>query len=76
MLHRVFAATVFGTMSIGQAISFAPDYGKAKLAIARVFALLDGKPSIDSLSEEGEKLVRHDLCYIHTFYMRLLYIHT
>ena len=58
---RVFSAIVFSAMSIGQATSFAPDYGKAKLAAAKVFQLLDHEPSIDSYSEEGQKLVKISL---------------
>ena len=44
-------------MAAGQASSFAPDYGKAKIAAARLFALFDVVPSIDSFSEAGDKLV-------------------
>ena len=54
---RVFSAIVFTAMSVGQATSFAPDYGKAKLAAAKIFWLLDRIPSIDSFSEDGTKLV-------------------
>ena len=57
-VFRVFMALVFGTMSAGQASSFAPDYGKAKLAAARVFALIDRVPAIDNLSDAGEIPVR------------------
>lgn len=46
-------------MAAGQASSFAPDYGKAKQAAARLFALHDRVPDIDSSSEDGEKLVKH-----------------
>lgn len=44
-------------MAAGQASSFAPDYGKAKQAAARLFALHDREPSIDSGSEDGEKVI-------------------
>ncbi len=47
-------------MSVGQASSFAPDYGKAKQSAARIFALLDSQPSIDTTSNEGDKPVRFD----------------
>lgn len=57
VLCRVFSAIVFGAMSVGQASSFAPDYGKAKLAAARIFNLLDRKPAIDSFSTTGVKPV-------------------
>jgi ABC-type multidrug transport system fused ATPase/permease subunit len=49
----VFSAVVFGAFSLGQAMGFAPDYSKAKLATARVFNLLDTKPLIDSSSDDG-----------------------
>ena len=55
----MFTATVFGTMTVGQAASLAPNYSKAKLAAARLLALTDTKPSIDSLSEDGKELVRN-----------------
>ena len=57
MVSRVFSAVIFGAMAAGQATSFAPDYGKAKMAAARLFALFDVVPSIDSSSEAGDKLV-------------------
>ena len=44
-------------MAAGQASSFAPDYGKAKIAAARLFQLFDRVPTIDSSSEDGDKLV-------------------
>jgi len=44
-------------MAAGQASSFAPDYGKAKVAAARLFQLFDRVPTIDSSSEAGDKLV-------------------
>ena len=44
-------------MSVGQASSFAPDYTKAKVSAARIFAMLDREPDIDSYSEEGDKPV-------------------
>ena len=58
-LCRVFAAILFGAMAAGQASSFAPDYGKAKIAAARLFALFDRVPSIDSSSPDGDKLVSY-----------------
>jgi len=53
----VFSAVVFGAMAVGQASSFAPDYGKAKISAARVFSLIDQQPAIDSYSTEGVKPV-------------------
>ena len=53
----MFTGVLFGAMAAGQASSFAPDYGKAKIAAARLFALFDRVPPIDSSSESGDKLV-------------------
>ncbi|ELU04466.1 hypothetical protein CAPTEDRAFT_135774, partial [Capitella teleta] len=53
-MFKVFSAIVFGAMSAGQASSFAPDYGKAKIAAAKIFQLFDRVPLIDSSSPEGE----------------------
>ena len=57
VLCRVFGAIVFGAMAAGQASSFAPDYGKAKISAARLFQLFDRVPLIDSFSEAGDKPV-------------------
>jgi len=57
LLCRVFAAIVFGAMAVGQASQFAPDYGKAKAAAAKIFALVDRQPPIDSYSTDGEQPV-------------------
>uniref|UniRef100_X2B039 Bile salt export pump n=1 Tax=Capitella teleta TaxID=283909 RepID=X2B039_CAPTE len=54
-MFKVFGSIVFGAMAIGQASHFAPDYGKGKAAAARLFALLDREPEIDSFSTEGQK---------------------
>ena len=58
-IFRVFMAIVFGSVSIGQAGAFAPDYAKAKISVNRIFALLDRKPLMDSYSEDGDKLVSY-----------------
>jgi len=44
-------------LAVGQASQFAPDYGKAKAAAAKMFALFDRQPAIDSYSTVGEKPV-------------------
>ncbi|XP_064648001.1 ATP-dependent translocase ABCB1-like isoform X1 [Lineus longissimus] len=54
-VFKVFGAIVFGAMALGQASSFAPDYGKAVSASGRIFGLLDREPEIDSSDPEGEK---------------------
>lgn len=42
---------------VGQAVAFAPDYQKAKVAASRIFKLLDLKPKIDAFSKLGRILV-------------------
>ena len=54
---RVAEALILGTMMVGQATAFAPNYNKAVLAAARVFRLLDRKPLIDSRGQSGLRLV-------------------
>lgn len=51
----VFGAIVFSAFTVGEAMSFAPDYTKARVASAHVFELLDCVPSIDSSSKDGLK---------------------
>lgn len=50
-------AVILGTTIVGQAVAFAPDYQKAKVAAARIFKLLDLKPKIDAFSKTGRMLV-------------------
>ena len=57
MSCRAFGAIIFGAMAVGQASQFAPDYGKAKASAAKIFALFDRQPLIDSYSTDGEKPV-------------------
>ena len=54
---RVGEALILGTMMVGQATAFAPNFNKAMLAAARIFDLLDRKPLIDSAGESGLRLV-------------------
>ncbi|NXD79727.1 MDR3 protein, partial [Halcyon senegalensis] len=51
----VFSAIVFGAVALGQSTSFTPDYAKAKMSAAHLFALFERVPSIDSYSKEGKK---------------------
>jgi len=54
----VFSCIIFGAISIGRESQYGPDYGKAKVAAARIFALFDKNPgTIDSYSTEGAKPV-------------------
>ena len=55
-------------MSVGQASSFAPDYGKAKTSSARILFLLDRVPSIDNGSTEGKTPVSD---FLSRFVMRI-----
>lgn len=50
---------MFGAMAIGEANAFAPNYAKAKVSASHLLMLINLKPAIDNLSEEGEALVRH-----------------
>ncbi|KAK3580599.1 hypothetical protein CHS0354_002697 [Potamilus streckersoni] len=54
-VFRVFAAIIFGGMSIGRNAAISQDFNKAKLATARLFALIDRVPAIDSASPDGRK---------------------
>ncbi|KAI0128530.1 P-loop containing nucleoside triphosphate hydrolase protein [Xylariales sp. AK1849] len=51
-----FSAVVFGAQSAGTVFSFAPDMGKAHHAAAELKTLFDRKPTIDTWSEDGERL--------------------
>ena len=58
-LTRVATALIMGTMTVGQASAFAPNYNKAIIGAARIFALLDRTPLIDSTGELGVDIVRY-----------------
>ncbi|ELT87338.1 hypothetical protein CAPTEDRAFT_150102 [Capitella teleta] len=53
-VFRVFAAITFGGLSVGTVSSIAPDVSKAKLAAAKIFALLDRKPLVDAFRKNGQ----------------------
>nr|XP_042898476.1 ATP-dependent translocase ABCB1 isoform X2 [Parasteatoda tepidariorum] len=55
-LFKVIEAVILGTSMVGQAVAFAPDYQKAKLAAVRIFKLLDLKPTVDVFSTAGRFL--------------------
>ncbi|KAK7086307.1 tRNA N6-adenosine threonylcarbamoyltransferase [Halocaridina rubra] len=57
--ERVFKVTeafILGAMMVGQAVAFAPNYSKAKVAASKIFALLKRKPLIDSSPGAGLRL--------------------
>lgn len=56
-------ALILGTMMVGQAVAFAPNYSKAKVAGAHIITLLERKPAIETSSGVGLRLVSHDKTY-------------
>lgn len=54
---RVAEALILGTMMVGQAVAFAPNYSKARVAASQIFALLDRQPAIDTSPGVGLRLV-------------------
>lgn len=60
-------AVILGTAIVGQAVAFAPDYQKAKVAAVRIFKLLDLKPKIDAFSKAGRILVSIEY-FLYTVY--------
>ena len=73
-VFRVFVAVILGGMAAGQVGAFAPNYAEAKQAANRIFALLDCKPNIDGLSEDGCKLVRYIYNWLHDVFWMCLSI--
>ncbi|KAF8767828.1 ATP-dependent translocase ABCB1 like protein [Argiope bruennichi] len=59
-LYKVLEGIVVSTAILGQAVAFAPDYHKAKIAAVRIFKLLDIKPTIDVFSPIGSVLENVD----------------
>lgn len=53
LLPRVVSAVLYGAMAVGEANTFAPNYAKAKMAASYLMMLINKKPAIDNLSEEG-----------------------
>lgn len=51
-----FSSIIFGAQSAGTIFSFAPDMGKAKHAAQELLILFERIPSIDSWSQDGEKV--------------------
>ena len=57
VVYRVFIAMVAGGIEIGRVNAFAPDYSKAKVAAAKLFALFDRKSLIDPTDQSGKRPV-------------------
>lgn len=55
---RVAASMIVGTMIIGQLASLSPNYNAGIVGAARIFAMLDRVPRIDSSEEFGKRPVR------------------
>ncbi|XP_075683429.1 ATP-binding cassette sub-family B member 5-like isoform X1 [Rhinoderma darwinii] len=56
----VFSTLTYGAITVGQTLSFAPDYAKAKSAASHLFSLFNTEPSIDSYSMEGQKPEKYE----------------
>uniref|UniRef100_A0A8C8RPJ0 ATP-binding cassette sub-family B member 5 n=1 Tax=Pelusios castaneus TaxID=367368 RepID=A0A8C8RPJ0_9SAUR len=54
-VFTVFSAIAYGAMALGETLTFAPEYAKAKSGAAHLFALFERTPAIDSYSQEGDK---------------------
>ena len=59
---RVFIAVCAGGVEIGRVNAFAPDYSKAKVAAAKLFALFDRQSLIDPTDTSGRKPVSTSRC--------------
>ncbi|GAB2297556.1 ABC transporter B member 11 [Dionaea muscipula] len=55
-VFRVFFALTMAAIGISQSSSFTPDSGKAKIAAASIFAIVDRKSKIDPSDESGMTL--------------------
>merc|ERR1719481_161428 len=60
IVFKVAEALILGTIMVGQATAFAPNYQRAMIASARIFAMLDRKPLIDSSAGSGLRLNKVD----------------
>uniref|UniRef100_A0A3Q4AJP3 ATP-binding cassette sub-family B member 5 n=1 Tax=Mola mola TaxID=94237 RepID=A0A3Q4AJP3_MOLML len=56
----VIMTILYGAMALGEANTFAPNYAKAKMSASHVMMLINKKPAIDNLSEEGLSPERYD----------------
>nr|AAO20901.1 Mdr3 [Takifugu rubripes] len=56
----VVSAVLYGAMAVGEANTFAPNYAKAKMAASYLMMLINKKPAIDNLSEEGTSPEKYD----------------
>ncbi|XP_023237034.1 multidrug resistance protein 1-like isoform X2 [Centruroides sculpturatus] len=61
-LFKITESIILGTMMMAEAVSFAPNYQKAKAATNRIFKLLDIKSKVDSFCQAGLKQVSTSGC--------------
>jgi ATP-binding cassette subfamily B (MDR/TAP) protein 1 len=54
-MFKVFGAIVMGAVSLGRESQLAPNYGKARFAAARIFALLELQPKVDNYDSSGKQ---------------------
>ena len=53
-IFSVVSVLLFGAMGMGEALAFAPDYTKARVAAARLFRIMDHNPEIDGTALRGQ----------------------
>jgi hypothetical protein len=49
---RVTEALIYGTMMLGQALAFAPDFSQAKVSASKIMKLLERQPKIYTSSSD------------------------
>ncbi|KAF3455611.1 hypothetical protein FNV43_RR00247 [Rhamnella rubrinervis] len=66
-VFKVFFALTIAAMGVSQTSTMAPDINKAKDSATSIFSILDGKPKIDSSSDEGTTLptIKGDIEFEH-----------
>ena len=57
-IFKVAESIIPGSMIIGQAMSFAPNYSRGKVSGARILRLLDRKPAMENSPGIGAQIVR------------------
>ncbi|KAG7166971.1 ATP-dependent translocase ABCB1-like [Homarus americanus] len=55
-VFKIAEALILGTMMVGQAVAFAPNYSKAKIAASHIFNILERRPAIETSPGVGLRL--------------------
>ncbi|XP_045621631.1 ATP-dependent translocase ABCB1 [Procambarus clarkii] len=55
-VFKVAEALILGTMMVGQAVAFAPNFSKAKVAASHIFTMLERQPAITASPSVGLRL--------------------